>query len=395
MKPRLFLYCQHSMGLGHLVRSWAIADALSSAFDVVFVSGGAPPAGMAPPPRVKMVCLPPLTQTTAGELVSESGERVELVQERRRQLLSDAFVATDPAVVVIELFPFGRAKFASEIVPILDYARTLRPRPTIVCSVRDLLAGGRTKQQQHDDRARALADRYFDAVLVHADPRLARLEETFKPQAPLRVPVFYTGFVSPQASTPKPALEAGRAGIVVTAGGGRVGGPLFRAAVEAHLLTPPAGRLPMRVITGPFLPPDEHHALVARAGTCPDLTVCGAVPSLRPWLASCAVSVSQCGYNTALDLVQLGVAALVVPFAEGREDEQRARARRLEAMGAVRVLDPDALSPERLASELIAMRRFTPAPFALDTDGAGETLRIVTNLRHPELAGVVPAAECA
>ena len=49
MKPRLLCYCQHSMGLGHLVRSWAIADALSSTFHVVFVSGGESPAGMAPP----------------------------------------------------------------------------------------------------------------------------------------------------------------------------------------------------------------------------------------------------------------------------------------------------------------------------------------------------------
>ena len=46
MRPALLIYCQHSMGLGHLVRSWAIADALSATFRVVFVSGGEPPAGM-------------------------------------------------------------------------------------------------------------------------------------------------------------------------------------------------------------------------------------------------------------------------------------------------------------------------------------------------------------
>ena len=66
----LLIYCQHSMGLGHLVRSWAIADALSATFRVVFVSGGEAPAGMTPPARVEMVQLPALQQTTAGEIVT-------------------------------------------------------------------------------------------------------------------------------------------------------------------------------------------------------------------------------------------------------------------------------------------------------------------------------------
>jgi predicted glycosyltransferase len=36
----LLFYCQHSLGIGHLFRSFAIAEALSRSFRVVFVSGG-------------------------------------------------------------------------------------------------------------------------------------------------------------------------------------------------------------------------------------------------------------------------------------------------------------------------------------------------------------------
>jgi predicted glycosyltransferase len=395
MKPELFFYCQHSMGLGHLVRSWAIADALSSAFRVVFASGGESPAGMIPPADVKVVTLPALEQTTAGQIVTrEPGQQVADVQARRRRLLLETFAATSPAVVMIELFPFGRAKFADEILPVIEYARTLRPRPVVVCSIRDLLAGGRKNQQQHDDRARALVEKYFDAVLVHADPRLARLEETFKPAAPLRVPVIYTGFVTPRQA-PWATRPQDRAGILVSAGGGRVGGPLFRAAIDAHFLCAPVERLPMRIVAGPFLPQDEFEALEARASTCSDLTVDRSVPSLRPILASAALSVSQCGYNTALELLQLGIPALVVPFAEGREDEQRARARRLEALGAVRVLDPTELDGPRLAHELLATRSFAPAAIALDMDGAHETLRAVTRLRRSKQPTEPREAECA
>ena len=119
------------------------------------------------------------------------------------------------------------------------------------------------------------------------------------------------------------------------------------------------------------------------------------MPSLRPVLESSSLSVSQCGYNTALDLLQAGVPALVVPFAEGREDEQRVRARRLEALGAVRVLDPDELTGARLADELMATRSFTPAPIALDLDGARATLRIVSRLRRSPVPGGIREMECA
>ena len=380
MKSSLLFYCQHSMGLGHLVRSWAIADALSSTFDVVFVTGGEPPTGMPPPPNIEVVTLPALEQTTAGAIVTrQAGWSVADAQARRARLLLDTFFISEPAVVLIELFPFGRAKFTNEILPMLEYAAAARRRPLVVCSLRDLLAGGRRNQQEHDDRAQQIADTYFDAVLVHADPRLATLEETFKPRTPLRVPVTYTGFVmSPPAN---PALYAtDRSGIVVSAGGGRVGGPLFRAAIDAHGSSPAAERLPMRIVAGPFLPEHEYDALMSQAAGFADVTIERSVPTLRPLLGAAALSISQCGYNTALELLQTGVPALVVPFAEGREDEQRARAARLEALGALRMLDPGALTGARLAREISATRAFSPQPLAVSMDGARETLRVVSRL---------------
>jgi predicted glycosyltransferase len=349
------------------------------------------PSGMAPPPNIEMIALPPLEQTTAGQIVtSRTGTTVAAVQSQRARLLLDTFFLTAPEVVLIELFPFGRTKFANEIVPMLDYAKA-RPRPpVVVCSLRDLLAGGRRNQQEHDDRARRVADAYFDAVLVHADPRLATLDETFRPRVRLRVPVSYTGFVTSPRSAD---LVRHRSGIVVSAGGGRVGGPLFQAAIEAHVLHPPADRLPMRIISGPFLPADQYDALRSQAAASPDITIERSVPALGPVLEAAALSISQCGYNTALDVLQTGVAGLVVPFAEGREDEQRARASRLAALGALRVLDPDDLTPPRLAQEIVAMRSFKPTTIALAADGASETLRIATALWESRARGDRPVPQ--
>jgi predicted glycosyltransferase len=335
------------------VRSFALAGALAARFRVTLLCGGEVPPEPAPPRGIEVVALPPLDAERALEL--------------RRERVLAAFRSVRPAVVVLELFPFGRKKLAGELLPLLDEARA--SGAAVVCSLRDLLVRGRENQDRHDERASVLANRYLDAVLVHSDPRFARLEETFRPRTRLAVPVHHTGFVARRRSHPRTRERR----IVVSAGGGRFGGPLFHAAAAADRLLPDVR---MTIVAGPFLPEREWALVRAEQG----LDVRRSVPDLGIELASAAASVSQCGYNTALDLVQARVPALVVPFAAEGEDEQTRRAERLARLGAVRILDAGALDGATLARELRAVLAFRPAPFAFDLDGAAASARIVSEL---------------
>lgn len=89
---------------------------------------------------------------------------------------------------------------------------------------------------------------------------------------------------------------------------------------------------------------------------------------------------------TAMDILRAGRPAVVVPYSEGREDEQLRRAERLEAMGVVRVLDPSALAPETFADAVARAAQHQPRPHGLDLEGAERTARIVE-----ELVAAVPA----
>ena len=103
----------------------------------------------------------------------------------------------------------------------------------MVCSLRDILVD---RNQHHDELACHRANRYFDAILVHSDPHFARLEESFHPCSPLKVPVYYTGFVTREQKEdgkPEPRREPR---IVVSAGGGLVGEALLRTAIQAYEL---------------------------------------------------------------------------------------------------------------------------------------------------------------
>ena len=114
--------------------------------------------------------------------------------------------------------------------------------------------------------------------------------------------------------------------VCVSAGGGLVGGPLFRAAVEAAPALLGDLGLPTTIVTGPLLPADgADRARAGRRGRA-GCTVVGFVSDLAAEMAASAVSVSQCGYNTAMDILAAGMPAVVVPYSAGREDEQLRRA---------------------------------------------------------------------
>jgi predicted glycosyltransferase len=109
-------------------------------------------------------------------------------------------------------------------------------------------------------------------------------------------------------------------------------------------------------------------------------------------LRSAALSVSQAGYNTVLDLVRSRVRAVVVPY-EGSGDEQPLRARLLAERGVLEVVPAADCTPPRLAAAMEAAltRPDFPAPASMDLDGAaraaahlGEMLDAVAAARSQE-----------
>jgi predicted glycosyltransferase len=363
-RPPLLFYCQHSVGLGHLTRSYALCAHLAEWFRVVLVCGGTLPEEIDTPPGVEIVALPALGVGAASRFVSHDPRfTVERAWAVRGELLLRTLRTVQPAVVFVELFPFGRAKFARELVPLLELAR--ESGAMTACSLRDILVTGRENQERHDERACRLANAHLDAILVHSDPRFARLDETFGPAAELTVPVRYTGFVAgPKRSRPRERR------VVVSAGGGLVGEPLLRTAIEAQRI---GTGLPMRAIAGPLMPDDAFARLRGEARGVPELELLRSVPDLGAELAGATAAVSQAGYNTTLEIIRAGVPALVVPYATQEEDEQVRRARRLERLGVLRVAEQ--LDAAAMAHEIRRLEAFEPTTPAIDLDGGQGTCR--------------------
>ncbi|HEY2911722.1 MAG TPA: glycosyltransferase, partial [Candidatus Angelobacter sp.] len=378
MRPRLLFYCQHSLGMGHLIRSFSIAGGLTNHFDVVFLNGGPLPEGQEPPANVEIINLPPLGFDSQMQLLSrDDNHTVRQAQQLRQEIMRKALCSAKPEVLFIELFPFGRKKFAAELITLLEDARALRMPPVVVCSLRDILV---QRNQHHDELACYRANRYFDAILVHSDPHFARLEESFHPCSPLKVPAYYTGFVTRERredANPKPRRAAR---IVVSAGGGLVGEALLRTAIHAHEVLDMPTKPDMRVIGGPFIPEQSWQALEDLAREKEGISLIRSVPDLGAELRHAAASISQCGYNTTMDILRTCVPALVVPFSGDNQDEQMNRARRLERLGALRVLESERLGAQALAAEIETLLRFQPSAIELDMNGVKNTAHVLTEL---------------
>jgi predicted glycosyltransferase len=377
-RPRLLFYCQHSLGMGHLVRSFAIAGGLANHFDVVFLNGGPLPEGQKPPEKIEIINLPPLGFDSEMQLLSrDHSHTVAQAQQIRMEIMRKALGSAKPDVLLIELFPFGRKKFAGELIALLEDARALNTPPIVVCSLRDILV---ERNQPHDELACHRANRYFDVVLVHSDARFARLEESFHPCSPLKVLVYYTGFVTREQKENAEPQNRREPRIVVSAGGGLVGEALLRTAIQAYELLDAPDKPEMRLIGGPFIPEESWQTLEEIARQKQGISLIRSVPDLGVELRSAAASISQCGYNTAMDILCSRVPALVVPFSGDKQDEQMNRARRLERLGALRVLEQERLNAQTLAAEVEHLLHFEPSAIALNMNGVENTAQVLKDL---------------
>lgn len=369
--PRFLLWVQHLLGTGHLRRALLLAGALAARGARVRVASGGPPARFPLPAGVDLLELPPILakDATFSALVTPEGRPVDADRWRaRRDLLVEAVRALEPEVVVVEHWPFGRSAFTAEITALLDEAESRGAR--LAASVRDVLVSKAdpSKFRRMLDQARRL-----ERVLVHGDPALLPFGRSFPHADELGDRLVHTGYLAPPLQ-PAPLPE--RQEILVSAGGGAVGERLCRTAVEAARAVTAH---PWRIVTGPGLAAAVFEELRDRCP--PHALVERHRPDLAELVARAAVSVSQAGYNTVVEALAGGTRMVLVPFADGSEDEQTRRAEALAERSRARLVREAELTAERLARAVeAALAEPPPRPLDIRLDGAARSAELLLAL---------------
>jgi predicted glycosyltransferase len=371
----ILFYVQHLQGVGHVFRAARIVRALAAeGFGIDVAYGGEPIDGF-DIPGARIHYLPPVR--AGGEVFNRledpQGNAVDdAYKARRRDMLLALFDRAAPDILITEAFPFGRRQMRFELLPLIERAKA-RPRPPLIIgSVRDIL---QENAKGYKDRETAdLLKAHFDHVLVHADPKLVRLERTFPLTGEVAGKLLYTGIVAPE---PSPA-SGRKFDVVVSVGGGALGHRLLMASAAAKRLSVMRDARWL-IVTGFKFSPEHKAELDGLIGG--DVTVEAFLPDLQAILAGAQLSISRVGYNTIADIYRAGCRAIVVPLSDGIETEQITRAELLAARSLAEAVGHQDETPEAIAAAIDrAMARPAPDRSALDLEGARNSALILKRL---------------
>lgn len=375
---KVMIIVTHLLGTGHLSRALTLGKAFERAGHETFIVSGGMPAPQLDSTDISLFGLPPLRSvgTDFTRLLTANGDIADAAYLKARETaLVKAVESFAPDVLITELFPFGRRSLATEFIAALEAARTLPHRPTILGSIRDILAP--PSKESKAQRTEEIVLRYYNGILVHADQDVVPLDVSWPVTDRLRKRLFYTGFVAPEAPVPHPDA-VGQGEVLVSAGGGSVGQPIFRAAIEA------ARKMPnrrWRMLVGGQDARQRIADLQKDVGDAP-VTLEPVRPDFRQMLPLAAASVSMCGYNTALDILQSGTPAVFIPFDDGKEVEQTLRGTSLAGLSAIELLPSNELDGSALARAVEAVILHGPRPVsATGFDGADRSVEIAVKLR--------------
>jgi predicted glycosyltransferase len=380
---KLMFYCQHILGMGHLVRSMEIVRGLIDDFQVCFINGGEIIPEFEIPSEVEVINLPAIkTDAEFQSLqVVDSSFTLAEVQEIRKNKLLKILDTFQPDVLILELFPFGRGKFSFELIPLLEKIQENDRRTKVVCSLRDIVVTKKKNQIRYEEKVCKLMNQYFDLLLIHGDAKFQPLEETFAKVQGLTCEVHYTGYVAQVEPAEREIIsDIPQPMILVSVGGGRFGHELIDCVVETAPLL--AHTLPhiFQIFTGPFMPEEKFRELQQRTQNSQNIKLDRYTSNFLNYMKKADLSISMSGYNTTMNILTTGVKAMIMAFSGNDDREQRIRSEKLAKLGVVEIIQAEDLYPEVFAQKIIQCLHKPYKQMSFNLNGTTKTAALIKNL---------------
>ena len=410
-RPRVAFYSQHLIGVGHHFRNRQIVNELVKTCDVFFIDGGRPIPEADLDERVERIPLPPLRTGAQGIESVDTGRDLQAVMHERQVRLSEAMEQICPDVFCIEFFPFSRWSLKSEILNTVVKVNQVNPDAKVLCSLRDVPTRAKSNvlqptvtpvQRRDGDAMRfysvpfggihheylafnrryyeevvPVLNQYFDAVLVHGDSQLSRLEDHFPWADDIGIPVVYTGFVSEKLENASRPDGAPNRYVLVSAGGGAEGLALVAPCIEAWKQLEQDDALngrEMVIFAGAFIDETHFDALRQLCGDGP-FRIERFTSNFLAWMKHADLSISRAGYNTCMNVIETQVSSILVPSIA--MDDQVFRAQQLMGLGVAQMIHPDQLGVKKMAKTVAEMLESSVSVHHLSLDGAEQTRKFI------------------
>lgn len=395
--PRIAIYSQDSLGLGHLRRNILIGEALlekrKEANILLFADSPVAPFFQLPE-RMDHVKLPSIRKVGAGcwEATRLRIDERDLVR-LRTSILRNALLELRPDILLVDHMPGGAQR---ELLPAVKAVKQSNPKCRVVLGLRDILdAPDLTQHEWESEGAYDTLHGYYDRILIYGSREFFSTCSNYQLPVP-RLGTHYCGYVVKQepirkaAEVRRLARIAKRRFVFVAAGGGGDGQSLMRIYVQAIRTLGTRVDFATLMAVGVNAPAGFVRELTAEARGLP-IRIVSYVDDSLSCIAAADLVVCMAGYNTLSEVLFLKKKALVVPRS-GPSAEQATRARLLAVRGLVDQLAPQDLSAGAMAERVVHDLNRSDYPSrngALPMEGAAQASDRLLELL-PKKAKAVP-----
>lgn len=388
-KPRILLYSHDTYGLGHLRRNLLIAQKIAQ--DIpgshqLLLTGSMVAGAFGLPPRLDMVKLPALSKRSSGQYKSRTLPlTLKQALTWREQIILQAVINFKPHLVLVDKVAAG---VHGELLPALRHLKTWSPDTKLVLGMRDIEDEAEvTKREWLERGTHGLLNEVYDRILLYGQRDLFDPIYSYDMSLLAATKLKECGYlrrdiVARNSAVVRRELDlGGKPLVVVTVGGGGDGYEIVKTYLDMISANPhpPYHSL---IVTGPLMPRAKRKSL-RRTAMDESVTLMEFTPDLTSYLKTADLIVSMAGYNTVCEILSLRKRALLIPRARVRA-EQRIRATSLAERGLTRLLLPEELTPDRLASEIGAALKAPRPKETLNLDGLQRVSQLIAAMLSEE-----------
>ncbi|HYE71984.1 MAG TPA: glycosyltransferase [Blastocatellia bacterium] len=361
MKKKLLVYSHDTYGLGNLQRMSSICRYLAEhipQLSILLVSGSPMAHSFRMWPDVDYIKLPCLTRVgTEGYTPKFLALGINETIKLRADLILSAVTNFQPDLLLIDKKPFG---VKNELAPALQFIHKKLRHTKLALILRDILDTPEvtTRIWHRHGYFQAIAD-FYAQVLVMGVPEIFDPRSEYDFPASVAEKVLFCGYTrreSGRRSTEDIRSELGLADnerlIVVTAGGGEDGYELIANYLAAVRDISESERLFSLIVSGPEMHAEQRQFIQQDITQTPRAKCIEFTDDLMSYFNAAEIIVAMSGYNTVCEILTLQRRAVLVPRVRPVQ-EQLIRAERIAALGLVRYVHPDQLTPENMRSALI------------------------------------------
>lgn len=342
------MYWHNGRSLGHTAESAKIATALLESSDETYVSGvtGAYRGLDMLPDRMDLIKLPAFVnfdRSSGWAPATRSDMDIDEVFTLRAEMIDIYLAHYRPDILIVNHLPFGaEGEMRKALASTRSGKRVLTLRGV-------LFDRDKTRREYFTEEITDWIADNFDAISVHTDPTVFRLDSFYEVPDVLRDRIVHTGYLAERSSLSigetreKLDVGANERLIVAAMGGGQGALPIWRELLQSFAERS-ADFDRVVAFTGPYLESGAFAELSALAESIEWLDLRSYTNDMPAWMVAADLFVGAAGSSMLGEILSTGVNSVVIPR-QVREPEQRLHSAMLAERKLVRVCDlPEVLN---------------------------------------------------